>query len=219
MNSDQILKKVLIIGISGVTSGGKTTLANKLKEILSKSIVFSQDDYFRDINDPMHVWIPELNHINFDILSSLDMEKMYGDILKFIKAKNLSPISNEQVALQKKVTLNHTVELLNKINSWDIHILIIEGFSIFNFKKWLYLFNLMYYVTLNKEECYKRRIKRVYDPPDCLGYFEQYVWPEYIKQKKEVKDTVPNVKFVDNMDKDYFKVIVNDTFHVLNHRM
>jgi nicotinamide/nicotinate riboside kinase len=68
--------KILIIGISGVTCGGKTTLAYKLNKMFPTSKLISQDDYFLDVDDPRHTWITELNHINFDILSSLDMEKM-----------------------------------------------------------------------------------------------------------------------------------------------
>ncbi|KAJ8969151.1 hypothetical protein NQ314_001892 [Rhamnusium bicolor] len=85
---------LIIIGISGVTCGGKTTTATQLNNIFPNSKIFSQDDYFLDVEDPRHVWIPELNHINFDILTSLDMEKMHDDILKFIGDNNLKRVNH-----------------------------------------------------------------------------------------------------------------------------
>ncbi|XP_017782085.1 PREDICTED: nicotinamide riboside kinase 1 [Nicrophorus vespilloides] len=72
-------KKLLVVGISGVTCGGKSTLARNLQEKYPDATVISQDDYFLDVMDPRHTWIEELDHINFDILSSLDMERMLSD--------------------------------------------------------------------------------------------------------------------------------------------
>lgn len=207
---------ILVIGISGVTCGYKTTLANKLKQKLAKSTLFSQDDFYRDIEDPKHVWIPELNHINFDIVSSLDMEKMYTDVLKFIKDNNFSPINNEHMDIKIVQSDSFNNELLDKINKSNVHTLIIEGFSIFDFKKWLYLFNLKYFITLDKNECYERRLKRVYEPPDCPGYFDLCVWPEYLKQKDEVRQSVTNVKFVHSVGPDFWKTILVDIFKLLN---
>nr|XP_041567318.1 nicotinamide riboside kinase 1 isoform X5 [Taeniopygia guttata] len=39
--------KVLVIGLGGVTNGGKTTLAEKLKNMLPNCDVISQDDFFK----------------------------------------------------------------------------------------------------------------------------------------------------------------------------
>lgn len=39
--------KMFIVGIGGVTNGGKTTLANKLLEILPNCSLISQDNYFK----------------------------------------------------------------------------------------------------------------------------------------------------------------------------
>lgn len=203
-------KKLLVVGISGVTCGGKTTLATQLHNILPNSTIFTQDDYFRDVDDPMHVWVPELNHINYDILSSLNMDKMMNDVLKFIHDNNLVQIPSKKTeTFKNKIQSNGIDKLPDNIKN-RTHILIIDGFTIFNYKKWGYLFNLKYFFTLDKEECYKRRTKRVYDPPDCPGYFEKVAWPEYLKNKKEVEESVEDVKFLANIGPNFVDNILGD---------
>jgi nicotinamide/nicotinate riboside kinase len=190
--------KILIIGISGVTCGGKTTLAYKLNKMFPTSKLISQDDYFLDVDDPRHTWITELNHINFDILSSLDMEKMENDIRKFTKNKKVPNICNDSNSTFKNITdineLKHSLSEKLKTN-WEI--LIVEGFSIFNCKALEKIFHLKYYFTLSKEECFQRRSQRIYEPPDCPGYFEKCVWPEHTKQLEEVQTEVEGVVYLD----------------------
>lgn len=76
------LKQWIVIGISGVSCGGKTTLANALHKRYPGSVVFSQDDYFHPVDSDKHVLIPELNHFNWDILAAFDMDRMRSDITK-----------------------------------------------------------------------------------------------------------------------------------------
>lgn len=193
--SHKKVKRLLIIGISGVTCGGKTTTSTKLNKLLQCK-VFVQDDYYRDVTDSKHVWIEELNHINFDILSSLDMERMNEDILKFIADNNFVLMSkHNKKDIQNGFNTNTENGMLEMLTHTDTSVLIIEGFSIFNYKPWLHLFNLKYYFTLDKKECYQRRINRIYDPPDCPGYFEKCVWPEYLKQKQDIDTSVGDIKY------------------------
>lgn len=79
--------KWLVVGVSGVTCGGKTTVAKRLKEIIPNSCLISQDYYFHPIDSNYHTWIPDLNHINWEIMSSLDMEKMLSDINDILNCK------------------------------------------------------------------------------------------------------------------------------------
>lgn len=71
----------------------------------------------------------------------------------------------------------------NKIN-----LLIIEGFTIFNQPELLTLCNIKFHFHLPYEKCYARRQKRIYDPPDVIGYFEVCVWPHYEKNFNEIRN-------------------------------
>lgn len=153
-------KNWLIVGISGVTCSGKSTLAKELHRKLDNSIVIHQDNYFLPPHDPRHIKIPALNHINWEILSSLDMSKMYSDILKLIESK---PKKSDKSDKELR------------------RVLILEGFLLFGFKPISNLCELKYFLTLTKEECWKRRSIRTYCPADVPGYFDAFVWPEYLK--------------------------------------
>ncbi|XP_058792501.1 nicotinamide riboside kinase 1 [Phymastichus coffea] len=171
--------KWLIIGIAGPTCSGKTTISNKLKKSITDSILINQDQYFLLQDDPRHTLIPELNHFNWDILSSLDMAKMYSDIVQIITPNTSSSQQNKE----------------KKIN-----VLIIEGFLIYNYKPIAELIDKKYFIDITKEVCWSRRKNRIYDPPDVPGYFDKCIWPEYLKHKAEIvadKNIYNSIKFFD----------------------
>ncbi|XP_063979873.1 nicotinamide riboside kinase 1 [Diachasmimorpha longicaudata] len=158
------MTKWMVIGIGGATCSGKTTLATRLHEKLKNSILMNQDTYFRPKDDPRHVHIPELNHHNWDILDSLDIEKMHSDILEILSSQE------------------------DDDNRGEIRLLIMDGFLLFNYKPIYDLCDLRYFLDLSRELCEQRRSRRVYDPPDVPGYFEAVVWPEYLRYKREIED-------------------------------
>lgn len=154
-------KHWLIVGISGVTCGGKSSLAKDLHKSLNGSVILHQDNYFLSPDDPRHIKITELNCYNWEILSSVDMNKMYQDIIAIIESK---PVGNKSK-----------------------QVLILDGFLLFGYKLISDLCDLKYFLTLTKEQCWERRQKRIYDPPDVPGYFEKLVWPEYLKHLSQIK--------------------------------
>lgn len=223
----------LVIGISGVTNGGKSTLAKSLHSYfsdhlnkiifkenitLNKVALFCQDDYFLPVDSPKHKVVEKLNHINWEILSSIDMDRMCHDIMKilghkFILYNNLteqidpsvdednifadhflsnylhrydesSITGNQRTSSLIKKSKNESFQNMNiKLN-----VLLLEGFLIFNHPFTLDLCNVKFHLHLPYEKCYARRVRRVYDPPDVVGYFEMCVWPLYEKHFKDFKD-------------------------------
>ncbi|XP_011417221.3 nicotinamide riboside kinase 1 isoform X2 [Magallana gigas] len=73
-------KPPIIIGISGITNSGKTSLTNKLRAHLPGCRTICQDSYFLEPPDPRLTPIPELDHYNFDELNALDMDAMIADV-------------------------------------------------------------------------------------------------------------------------------------------
>ncbi|KAL3279516.1 hypothetical protein HHI36_017025 [Cryptolaemus montrouzieri] len=213
---------VLIIGISGVTCGGKTTATSELLKLFSNSKVFYQDNYFFDQNDPRHVWCEEVNHINYDILTSMDMEKMYKDIVEAIENRKVSNRSNRKRAINNRNDSNvndtdinicqNISELLKKHN---VQLFFVDGFLLFNYKPFLSLISMKYFFTLAKDECKKRRDKRVYDPPDIPGYFENCVWPEYIRHLEEIKNYVGDITYLESETQETINIILHDIYEYL----
>ena len=157
-------KTALVVGLGGVTNGGKTTMCKSLEHHFSsnqynlrvKSLHI--DDYFRPNDDPHHIHLEKFNHHDWDCLEAIDTDRFIKDL--------------------------QSMRL-------ECDLLFVEGFLIFNVptpSKNDRLFNLAYYFDLSYEECRKRRLERNYDPPDPQGYFEEHVWSAYLKAKREVLD-------------------------------
>lgn len=196
----------LILGISGVTCGGKTTLSQEMTELLPDIKVISQDNYFLPQESEKHTYIPELKHINWELLSSMDMEKMVQDIQEIIRENRNNSINVSQIMQEfnnsgvtrdnKKILKNDLHLIKNKLSKFSVNILLIEGFSIFNYAPIDELCHLKFFLTLNRQTCLDRRSERIYDPPDVPGYFEKYVWPKYIQYLGEVQKKRKNVIFL-----------------------
>ncbi|GBP64392.1 Nicotinamide riboside kinase 1 [Eumeta japonica] len=182
----------IVIGISGVTNGGKTTLASKLAELLQHSAVLHQDAYFYPDDSPNHIKCSGLEHNNYDIITSLDMPKMLNDALAILQGKSDFKL----------------LSTTGKLFCPGKKFLIIEGFTVLNYKPLFDICDLKYYLVLEYEECLRRRFKRIYDPPNIPGYFEQIVWPEHVKAHASLKDA-PGLVILDG-SKDLLPKVLAD---------
>lgn len=175
----------LILGISGVTCGGKTTLAKSLYNYftnmeedfasnlrINKVSIINQDDYFYAEDSICHTRVERLKHINWEIMSALNMIKMCSDLKNILGDYRVYSESDKEMRAFQPVYVN---------------ILIIEGFIIFNHPFLFDLCQYKYHLHLPYEKCFQRRSARVYDPPDIVGYFEACVWPNYLKHFNELK--------------------------------
>ena len=70
---------MLIIGICGGTGSGKTTVVNKILDILPENhvVILSQDSYYRDNSN---IQMEERKHINFDHPDSIEFDLLYDHI-------------------------------------------------------------------------------------------------------------------------------------------
>lgn len=208
------MEQWLIIGISGVTCSGKTTLADSLynhfKERKGQEIkagielnhveLLNQDAYFRDVEDPNHQKVEKLNHLNWEIIESIDMNKMIRDIMerlgtKFVlyntRSSGLNSSLDQGNLFQNHYNLNQQPKLRKPRDSDELmldeeetcnfkkivkhnnllNIMIIEGFLVFNHSVTFDLCNVKYHLHVPYEVCCARRSKRTYDPPDVSCKF------------------------------------------------
>uniref|UniRef100_A0A9L0IAE2 Nicotinamide riboside kinase 1 n=1 Tax=Equus asinus TaxID=9793 RepID=A0A9L0IAE2_EQUAS len=159
--------KTFVIGISGVTNGGKTTLAKNLQKHLPNCTVISQDDFFKPESE---IETDENGFLQYDVLEALNMEKMMSAISCWMESSK------------------HSLASADCGSSEEIPVLIIEGFLLFNYKPLDSVWNRSYFLTIPYEECKRRRSTRVYEPPDPPGYFDGHVWPMYLKHRQEIQD-------------------------------
>jgi nicotinamide/nicotinate riboside kinase len=203
------MEQWLVIGISGVTCSGKTTLAQQLHKYLKEKSghelkagielnrveLLNQDVYFRSVDDPKHQKIEKLNHLNWEIIESINMDKMIADIMEVLGKKfylyrtrssalmtcahqenlfNLHYVVNQAFTRTSSRGTDGTMffnddhcnfKKIVKHNNL-LNILILEGFLIFNHAVTFDLCNIKYHLHVPYEVCYSRRKKRCYDPPD-----------------------------------------------------
>lgn len=172
----------LIIGISGISCSGKTTLASAVHDHFNETqtqtrllrdkciqveqvTLIRQDDYFHAIDSVHHVWIPELNHINREHLGALNNEKMCKD-LDDILGKNYEAYTSR-------------VESSAECPTTSLNIMIIDGYLIFNQIDINRRIQVRLCLQISFADCLARRVRRIYPQPTPSGYFEQYVWPIY----------------------------------------
>jgi len=181
--TEESRRKWLVIAIAGVTCGGKGSLTTKLKQEYPMAVVYGQDDFFLAVDDPRHVYLEELNHANWDIITSLDMEGMYNKVLQKLSQEPESTPG----------------------------IMVLDGHLVLNYRPLLELCDLKYYFTLTKDQCWQRRKVREYNPPDPPGYFDKCVWPMYLKYKQEI-DGIHNIVQLDGSRRieDALTIVISD---------
>ncbi|CAN9513073.1 unnamed protein product [Ophioblennius macclurei] len=172
--------RTLIVGVGGMTNGGKTTLSNSLNQQIPHSCIIAQDTYFKD--DSV-VPVDSNGFKQYDMLSALHMDRMMSDVDLWRK---------DPAAFLKTRSPAHTVVS-------DVYLLIVEGFLIFNYRPLNDLFDKRYFIEIPFDVCKTRRSLRVYTPPDPPGYFEGHVWPMYVKHRSEMESSVSGIVFLDGL--------------------
>ncbi|XP_018099623.1 nicotinamide riboside kinase 1 L homeolog isoform X1 [Xenopus laevis] len=178
--------KQFIIGISGITNGGKTTLANRLLKVLPNCTLICQDDYFKPDS---YIETDENGFKQFDVIEALDMETMMAAVHSWIKQ------SQDTLTVDENKEMHHACEK-------KAYFLIVEGFLLYHYKSYCCrplenVLNRKYFLIIPYEESKKRRSQRIYNPPDPPGYFDGHVWPMYLKHKKEMEEANNEIVYLD----------------------
>ena len=199
---------MLIIGITGGTGCGKTTVVNQIVNELSAEdvTVISQDSYYKDLS---HLTFEQRTQINFDHPNSIDFDLLKEHLLALKAGKTID------TPTYSFVEHNRTKEtvLVKPTN-----VVIVEGILIFSHPDIRDLFNIKIFVRADSDERLIRRIKRDItergrDVEEVLNRYQNTLKPmhmQFIEPMKEFADIIiPNNRY-NTVAIDIIKTIVHN---------
>ncbi len=176
--------KPYLVGITGGSGSGKTTFINALLASMPANSVslLSQDNYYKSIDQQTK----DENRIeNFDIPSSLDLDKFYDDVVRLREGHDLE---------LKEYTFNRSDVIPKTIHIPSAPVILLEGIYALHHPELNNLIDLKVYIDADEHHRRQRRIQRDavergYDQDDVLyrlsqhhqPAFEQYILPHRSK--------------------------------------
>ncbi|CAL9727910.1 nicotinamide riboside kinase [Monosporozyma unispora] len=186
MNTKQ---KVVLIGLSGCSSTGKTTIAKLTAELVNQSTLIHEDDFYKhDDEVPID---PKRNIANWDSPEALDFPlfrkelghiRESGDIkTELIHNNNVDDLKKFKI---KPEILENLKQNYSAIDS-NLKIVIVDGFMMFNDPEVRSKLDIKILIRAPYEQLKQRRAARLgyqtldsfwVDPP---YYFDEFVYKSY----------------------------------------
>lgn len=182
--------KPYLIGITGGSGSGKTSIIHELREMFSeeKLCIISQDEYYHPREK--QIW-DDAGYQNFDLPESIDHDLFIRDIRKLI---------NGETVTKSQYTFNNPGKESKSLSFKPAPVIIVEGLFVFYFDDIHNLMDLKIYIDAEDIIKLKRRIirdatERNYPIEDVLHRYEHHVLPSYrsfIEPFKRQADLVIN---------------------------
>lgn len=179
------MKKSIVIGVSGGSASGKTTVAYRIKEVCKDSVELLCHDFYYLSQDDMP--FEERTKINYDHPNAFDTERLIKDI-KSLKEGN--SIERPVYSYTENTRLKETV----KVN--PVNVIILEGFLIFENAELRSLMDIKVYVDTDADE---RLIRRIIRDVNERGRTLESVINQYISTVKPMHEQFvePYKKYAD----------------------
>ena len=141
---------MLIIGICGGTGSGKTTVVNKILDILPENqvAILSQDSYYKDNSN---LSIEERKSVNFDHPDAIEFDLLLHHINELKKGHTI------QKPIYSYITCTRSAETI-PVESKDV--ILIEGILLFTDERIRNICNIKVFVDAPADERLMRVIKR-----------------------------------------------------------
>jgi uridine kinase len=141
---------MLIIGICGGTGSGKTTVVNKILDILPENqvAILSQDSYYKDNSS---LSIEERKSVNFDHPDAIEFDLLLNHINELKKGHTI------QKPIYSYITCTRSTETI-PVESKDV--ILIEGILLFTDERIRNICNIKVFVDAPADERLMRVIKR-----------------------------------------------------------
>ncbi|KAK4304089.1 hypothetical protein Pmani_023951 [Petrolisthes manimaculis] len=221
-----------IVGLSGISGGGKSTLAYSLLAALPTTVVYlGQDEYILPDEHPSHPKAAEeIGCVNKETIRSIDMRKMLADIKKILSSDpNTIAITDYSTLLERKKMIGCGLPEPRQApygcrqHSSFPAVLLLDGFLLYMNSEVSALCDLRYFFTLTKAECWSRRSKRKFTNSLSMSsrqYFDSCVWPSYTEHFSRMSSSVTDVHLLEGTSSPtvMHERVLKDIFNVLEYR-
>ncbi|KAF9155174.1 ribosylnicotinamide kinase [Linnemannia schmuckeri] len=197
--------RVITIGLSGPSSGGKTTVSRYLRSILPNSTIVHQDDFYKP--ETLIPLDPKTGLPNWDCPEAIDFQsliktlhyvKEHGDFPEgFDSLEDKNPVGSKEhsTPIPQEVLdslRDHIMAEVVRGQGQDereraaTKFVILDGFMLYGDEQLRNTIDVRFYLTAPYQVLKERRESRKgyatlegywVDPP---GYFENMVWPNYL---------------------------------------
>lgn len=194
-------KKAILVGISGCSSSGKTTLARLIRDIFPSTFILHEDDFYKSESE-----LPKrAGHADWDCVESLNIDQMERSLM-YIKENgqfppDLNSIEDQNTVGKCPVSDAKIQELKTKVAEWsspgqpghgllvpgDLGLCILDGFLLYTppLKRIMSLLDLKVFLLVSRATAIRRREARIgyvtvegfWADPE--GYAADVVWPNY----------------------------------------
>ncbi|KAG0204460.1 ribosylnicotinamide kinase [Mortierella sp. GBA30] len=191
--------KIITIGLSGPSSGGKTTVSRYLKSILPNSTIVHQDDFYRpEAHIPLD---PKTGLANWDCPEAIDFKSLimtlehvrehgqFPEGFDSLEEKNPVGSNEKSTPIPQQVLDELKEEIMGQIPEKEkasTKFVILDGFILYVDEVLRRTLDVKFFLTAPYEVLKERRESRKgyatlegywEDPP---GYFDDVVWPNYL---------------------------------------
>lgn len=204
------MEENFIIGITGGSGSGKTTIIKEIKGSFDKQdlCIISLDDYYKLREEQK---VDDEGVKNFDLPESIELAELHEDVQELLKG---NPVN------RKEYTFNNEKKRPRRKTFLPAPIIIVEGLFVFTYKPLREMFNLKVFIEAKDHlkvirRINRDRIERNYPLDDVLYRYEHHVQPAYEKYVLPYKE---EADIVINNNKDYRKGL-NVLTGFLHHRI
>lgn len=180
------MEKAVVIGITGGSGSGKTTIVNRIREIVEDFVFIPQDNYYKSAE---YINNSNITAFNFDHPDAFDSDLIKKHIADLKKMKSIEMPQYDFV---------HHRRTEKTITVKPRKLVIFEGIMIFSEKKILDLIDLKIFIDTPSDIRFIRRLKRDIEErgrtlDSVIQQYMEYVRPghqEFIEPLKTKADII-----------------------------
>jgi len=180
---------MLIIGISGGSGSGKTTVVRAIRKALGgKNVaVISQDAYYKDSS---HIPPEERKNINFDHPDAIDWDLLCEQLSALREGRTIDQPVYSYITSTRSKTQTVPVE--------PADVILVEGILIFSYKKLRHLMDIKIFVDAEPDErlmriIYRDILERGRNMDTAFQHYKETVKPmhlQFIEPSKRYADII-----------------------------